>query len=151
MDAFDPEGTDETRNLVCPHFIACHEVRYDGNDADAGCTLERVIVHVRPSDANGYPFRVPRMFVFAQLFGAPGDYALRVRLLRISATDEEEIVATRRDFGPKSVALTGEDYVECFALALTDVWFSEPSVYEFQLLVNGSEEPLARERIQSRE
>lgn len=151
MDAFDPEGADDSRNLVCAHFIACHGVRYDDVDADAGCTLERVIVHVRPRDASGYPFRVPRMFVFAQLFGTPGDYVLRVRLLRISVTDDEEVVQTRRDFAPQAVAITGENYAECFALALTDVWFAEPGVYEFQLWVDGFDDVLARERIQARE
>ena len=81
MDAFDPDAADGSRNLACPHFIACHAVRYDNTDADAGYTLERVIVHARPRDAHGFPFRVDRLFVFAQLHGTPGDYALRVRLL----------------------------------------------------------------------
>jgi hypothetical protein len=151
VDAFDSEEADDSPNLVCAHFIACHTVRYDGDDADAGCTLERVIVHVRPSDANGFPFCVPRMFVFAQLHGPSHDYVLRVRLLRISVIDDEEVVATRRDFTPRTVSVTGEHYVECFAIPLTDVWFPEPSVYEFQLWVDGHDEPLARERIQARE
>jgi hypothetical protein len=150
VDAFEPEEAGSP-NLVCAHFIACHAVKYDNEDADAGCTLERVIVHVRPPDANGFPFRVPRMFVFAQLHGPHGDYALRVRLHRIGVIDGEEVAATWRDFGPWTVSITGENYVECFALPLTDVWFSEPSVYEFQLWVDGDDEPLARERIQARE
>jgi hypothetical protein len=150
VDDFDPEQADESRNLACPHFIACHTVGYDGGDPDAGHTLERVIVHVRPGDTNGFPFRVPRLFLFAQLFGTPGEYRLRVRLLRVEEVDGEDVVRTRRDFGPNAIALTGENYVDCFALALSDVWFSEPSVYEFQLWADGFDEPLARERIQAR-
>jgi hypothetical protein len=151
VDALDPEQADGARNLVCAHFIACHAVRYDDVDVDAGCTLERVIVHVRPGDASGFPFRVPRMFVFAQLFGTPGDYALHVRLLRIGVIDDEEVVQSQRDFGPWAVLITGENYVECFGLPLTDVWFLEPGVYEFQLWADGFDEPRARERVQARE
>lgn len=148
MDAFEP---DDSRYLVCPHFLACHAVRYDDIDADAGYTLERVIVHVRPNDGSGFPFRVDRLFVFAQLHGTAGDYTLRVRLLRIKVIDGEEVVETRRDFAPRTVAISGENYVECFALPLTDVWFPEPGVYEFQLWAEGFDEPVGRERILARE
>lgn len=151
MDETEPEGDDEPRVLNCAHFIACHSVRYDNEDADAGCTLERVIVHARPSDAKGFPFRIARMCLFAQLFGTPSEYTLRVRLHRIKAVDDEDVIETRRDFGPWSIALVGESYVECYALPITDVWFSEPSVYEFQLWADGFDSPLARERIQARE
>lgn len=151
MDAFDPAGSNGSPNLTCAHFIACHAVRYDDEDADAGYSLERVIVHARPRDGNGFPSRVPRVFVFAQLFGTPGDYALRVSLLRIGVTDDGEVVQTRRDFAPKTVAVTGESYVECFALAVAGVWFPEPGIYEFRLWVDEFDEPLARERIQARE
>lgn len=151
MDEYDPDAADESRHLVCAHFIACHAVRYDGVDADAGYTLERVIVHVRPGDASGFPFRVARLCVFAQLYGTPGEYVLRVRLLRIRVTDDEEVIETRRDFAPKAIALTGENYVECFALGFADIWFPEPGVYEFQLWADGFDEPLGRERIQARE
>jgi hypothetical protein len=78
VDEYDPDATDDSRYLVCAHFIACHAVRYDEMDADAGYTLERVVVHVRPNDANGFPFRVPRLCLFAQLHGTPGDYAIRL-------------------------------------------------------------------------
>ena len=151
MDADDPEDADDSRNLTCPHFIACHAVRYDGTDADAGHTLERVIVHVRPRDGNGFPFRLARLWVYAQLHGTPGDYALRVHMLRLGVTDEGETILTRREFGPKAVEISGNNYVEGFALALTDVWFTEPGVYEFQLWADGFDDLLARERIQARE
>jgi hypothetical protein len=151
VDAFDPNAADGSPNLVCPHFIACHTVRYDDVDEDAGYTIERVIVHVRPDDANGFPARQPRLCLFAQLFGTPGDYTLRVRLLRLRVNDDEEAVATRRDFGPWTVQISGEHYVQCFAMALTNVWFPEPGVYEFQLWVDGFDDPLGRERIQARE
>jgi hypothetical protein len=151
MDDFDPETTDGSRDLFCPHFLACHAVRYDGADADAGYTLERVIVHVRPGDGNGFPFRLTRLCLFAQLFGTPSEYALRIWLHRIKVVDNEEVVETRRDFGPWVVSLLGESYVECYAMALADVWFPEPAVYEFQLWADGFDEPLARERIQARE
>lgn len=151
MDEFEPvDGTAE-RNLACPHFIACHDVRYDALDADAGCTLERVIVHVRPSDGKGYPLRLERMCLFAELFGVPGDYTLHVRMLRIRVTDDGEVVQARRDFNSRAVELSGENYVECVVWVLPDVWFSEPSVYEFQLWADGFDEPLARERIAARE
>lgn len=151
MDEDDPDSADGARNLACAHFIACHGVRCDGVDADAGYTLDRVIVHVRPRDGNGFPFRVARLFVFAQLYGTPGDYTLHVRLLRVRAVEGEDVIETRRDFAPQAIAISGENYVECFALGFSDVWFTEPGVYEFQLWADGFDEPLARERIQARE
>ena len=151
MDGHESEGTDEPLAVWCPRLIACHAVRYDATDADAGCTLERAIVHVRPSDGRGFPFRVPRMCLFAQLFGTPGDYTLRVRLLRIRVIEGEEVVLARRELLPWAVEVSGENFVECFAMPLTDVWFTEPSVYEFQLCADGFDEPLARERIEVRE
>lgn len=150
MDEYDPEATDDWRNLACAHFIACHAVRYDELDADAGHTLERVTVHVRPRDGNGFPFCVRRLFVYGQLHGTPGDYAIRVQMLRIGVSDEGETVLTRREFGPMAIQVSGENYVEGFAIPLADVWFAEPGIYEFQLWADGFDDPLARERVQAR-
>lgn len=150
MSENDPNAADHSRRLACAHFIACYGVRYDSADADAGHTLERVIVQVRPRDGNGFPFRVARLFVYAQLFGTTGDYAIRVHLLRIGTSDEGETVLTRREFGPMAIQITGENYVEGFAIPLADVWFAEPGVYEFQLWADGFDDPLAGERVQAR-
>jgi hypothetical protein len=72
-------------------------------------------------------------------------------MIRIKIVDDEEVTETRRDFAPRVIQITGENYVECFAIPLTDVWFAESSAYEFQLWADGFDEPLARERIQARE
>ena len=152
MDAFDPEPADDSRYLACATLLACHTMWYDNTNTDAGYSLGRVIVHVRPADASGFPFRLFRMFLFAQLHGTPDEYLLRVRLVRIGATDEgEETVTELRDFGPWEIAIPGDNYVECFGLALLQVWFPEPGVYEFQLWADGFDGPLGRERVEARD
>lgn len=110
MDDFDPESADDSRSLVCSTLLACHTIWYDNTNPDAGYSLGRVIVHVRSPAPYGFPLRVFRTFLFAQLHGTPDEYVLRVRMVRIGATEEgEEVEVPLRDFGPWEIAIPGEN------------------------------------------
>jgi hypothetical protein len=134
-------------NLRCAHFIACHTLWYDSANLDAGYSLGRVIVQLRPPASDVFAFTVPRLFLYAQLWGTLDEYTLRIRLVR--AEDEDDPDAP--EFGPWDVALVGDVYVEAFGFSLTQVPFAEPGVYEFQLWADGFDEPIGRERIEVRE
>lgn len=152
MDENDPEDAERSRYLVCSALLACHTLWYDNTNSDAGFSLGRLIVHLRPDAGNGFPLRLPRLFLFAQLHGTPDDYLLRVRLTQIEVTDEgEEVLTEHRQYGPWEIELPGDNYVECFGLELRNVFIPEAGIYEFQLWADGFDAPLAVERFQARE
>lgn len=51
--------------------------------------------------------------------------------------------------GPWDIVVTGDSYVEAFGLQLVQVPFDVPGMYEFQLWVDGFEEPAGRERVEA--
>ena len=138
--------------LYCAHFIACHTIWYDSTNLDAGYSLGRVIVQLRPPSADPFAFTIPRLFLYAQLWGTLDEYTLRIRLVRVPADDADGTDdSDAPEFGPWDVALAGDAYVEAFGFLLTHVPFEEPGVYEFQLWADGFQEPIGRERIEVRE
>ncbi len=149
MDEYDPNGADGERYLVCSNLIACHTLWYDNTNADCGYTLSRVVVHIRAPD--GYPYRLPWLFLYAQLHGAPGEYIVRVRLIEIVVAEGEEVEQSLRDYGPWEIAIPGENYVECYGLKISNIFLAGTGIYEFQLWADGFDGPLARERFEARE
>jgi hypothetical protein len=142
--------------LFCARLIACVDIRTDPSDADAGFSLERILVHVRPPDGGGFPFRAARIFLFAQLHGTPGKYNLWVRQIRINggkASDGPDAVEVLGAivYGSKEITLSGRNYVECYGIPLEGVYFAQPGVYEFQLWADGFSAMLMNERIEARE
>ena len=149
MEEFDPESTDDSRDLVCSALIACHTLWYDNTNMDCGYTLGRVVVHIRASD--GYPLRLPRLFLYAQLHGTSGEYIVRVRFIEIGVVEGEEVEHILRHYGPWELAIPGENYVECYGLLIPNLFLADTGIYEFQLWADGVDGPLARERFEARE
>lgn len=150
MDEIDPEA-DDSRSLVCSALIVCHTLWYDNTNVDAGLSLGRVIVHIRPDEGSGFPVRRPRLFLYAELHGTPDEYILRVRLIRVEVTsDDEEIETEHRWYGPWEVTVSGDNYVECFGFSIENVFIPEEGVYEFQLWADGFDAPIGRRRFQAR-
>jgi hypothetical protein len=144
----------EPPHLVCPRLLACGNIRYDAGDQDAGYSLERVLVHFRPADGKGFGFDLDRMFLFAQLYGTPGEYTLWVRMTRILQTEENVNgieIGEAVEFAKRRIALPGDNFVECFGFPLVRLPFPGPGVYEFQLWAEGFEEYLLAERVEARE
>lgn len=112
-------------------------------------------------DGQTFPVLLDRVFVYFQLWGDPGEYRLRVRLVRIRTTDdgEEEEVQLGTDGEPREfplptarpLAVSGLNYVEEFAYPIGPVPFREPGLYEYQLWADGFDEPVTRERVLARE
>ena len=152
MDEFDSDTPEVSRDLICSNLIACHTLWYDNTNTDSGFSLGRVIVHLRPAGGSGFPIRIPRLFLFVQLHGTPGEYLLSVRLSLIRRTSEgEETETEHRRYGPWEIELPGDNYVECYGLELNNVFAPEAAVYEFQLLADGFDSPLGHARFQARE
>ena len=146
----DPD--EDAPELYCRHLIACRVLWHDPADGDSGYSLGRLLVHIRPADAHGYGFTAPRLFLFAQLHGAPGEYTVRARMVSVESDEGgNETEGPPVEFGPWDILLTGEDFVDSFGIPLVRVPFALPGVYEFQLWADGFDEPLARERVQARE
>ena len=150
------DDTEETSfvppELHCARLLACSELEADLSNPDSGYSLKNILVHVRPADGLGFPFRIPRIWLFAQLFGTPGEYLLRVRVSRL-VLEEDEIVEAGEPiaYGPWEIELPDGNYVECFGIPLTHVPFKEPGVYEFQLWADGFDEMLYYERLEAKE
>jgi hypothetical protein len=145
---------DDQPVLRCARLLACGRIEADLTDPDRGYTLHNVIVHVRPADRRGFPFRTPLVWLFAQLYGDPGEYTLRVRVVGIEPDEDGEAVEVGEpvEFGPWDIEMPGDgNYVECFGFPLEDVRFPAPGVFEFQLWADGVEGMLYNERVEARE
>lgn len=150
----DEELPEEQPALYCARLLACGHIEADLTDPDAGYSLRNILVHVRPPAGFGFPFRASRVWLFAQLYGTPGEYVIRVRMTRIGVDDDGEAVEVGEpvEFRPRTIFLPGDgNYLECVGIPLANVSFSEPGVYEFQLWADGFEDILHTERIEARE
>ena len=142
--------------LHCRHLLVCRTIWYDPNRPDDGFSLGKLLVKLLAESADAFPLRSSRLFVFAQLFGTPGEYNLTIRLVRIDAMGYGEEVETQLgpDEGPlqfelhKPFVVSGFLLVDAFAMPIQDIPFPTPGLYEFQLLRDDDEEPLARERLE---
>jgi hypothetical protein len=144
---------EEQPALFCARLLACGHIEADLTNPDAGYSLRNILVHIRPADGGGFPFRTPRVWLFAQLYGSPAEYVIRVRMTRIGEEDGEAVeIGESVEFGPWEIALPGDgNYVECVGIPLVNVPFREPGVYEFQLWADGADEMLHNERVEARE
>ena len=145
-----PDPTDEPE-VACRHLLVCRTLWYDPGNPDDGYSLGRVVVNVRPGDGGAGPYVVPRLFAYTQLFGTVGDYDARVRMVRVDRDEDgDEVSGESAEWGPWPSPITGLDLVESHGFVLMGVPFDGPGVYEFQLWVDGFDEPVGRERIEAR-
>lgn len=143
-------------NVNCRHFILCKTVWYDPAVPD-DFSFGHVIIHLR-APSGLYPARYERLFAHFQLYGTPGEYSFRIRLVRIDAEgyDGEEEIQLGQDGEPlewpgrRPVVVSADDFVDPFAVPLKDVDIQEAGVYEFQLWIDDFDDAIARERIQAR-
>lgn len=89
----DAELLFEPPELFCRHLLVCRTIWYESGNPDDGYSLTRVIIHVHPPEGQEYGYSEPRLFGYAQLFGTPGEYTIRVRLIRIHL-DEDGVEIT---------------------------------------------------------
>jgi hypothetical protein len=142
----------EPPELFCRHLLICRTIWFDPDKPDNGFSLGGLLIHLRPTGEEGFPVRVPRLFLFAQLFGTPGEYDVTPRLVPIyRSEDGEDEEGDAVEFTRRTLALTGDDLVEGYGIPLRDIPFAAPGVYEFQLWVEGFNEPIGRERVEARE
>lgn len=154
-NGYDPEPTEEP-TVLCRHFLFSHTVWHDPAKPSE-FSLGRIIAQLQTPDGI-YPWAFARLFSFGQLYGTPGEYGFGIRLVGIaqSGYDEEVEVPVDHNGRPmewrpsRPLVISGLDFVDPFAVPMTEVWFPSPGVYEFQLLLDGIDEPVARERIQLR-
>lgn len=155
----DPSDENDAARPVevhCRHFIMCKTVWYDPSVPD-DFSLGHVVIHLRPPNRT-FPTCFKRLFAHFQLFGTPGEYRYRIRLVRIEPEgyDGEDEIQLGGDSEPlewpggRPVVVSGEDFVDPFAVSLKDVEILEAGVYEFQLWIDGLDEAIGRERIQAR-
>jgi hypothetical protein len=144
----------EPPELFCRHWIGCRTFWQQPNsdDPDGGYfySLGSLIISVWPPGGE-MPFYLPRIFFYAQLTGTPGEYTVRIRMVRVTIDDiGEEKETPTEEFGPWDIPVTGDRFAESYGFPLRNVPFNEAGVYEFQLWIDEFEDPLARERIEVR-
>ncbi len=148
-------------NLYCPRLLICRSIWYDGRHTERGFSLGGLYANVAPPEGDGYPFRIERLFVYAQLWGDVGEYSVRIRFVRIELQGyDEEIEVQLGDDGEarvypmpthRPVTVGDRNRIEEFAFAIGPVPFTAPGLYEFQLRVDGLDHPVGRERIEAHE
>lgn len=143
--------------ITCRHLLLCKTAWYDPTKSEE-FSLGRVIVHLF-SDDGSFPTVFDRLFLYGQLFGTPGEYRVRIRLVRIEQEGYDEEVEVELEFkgkpsewGPnRPLVVSDEAYVEQFAVPLISLYIPAAGLYEIQLLLEGYSEPIGRERFSARE
>lgn len=140
----------------CRHLIVCRTIWFNPAKPEEDFSLGRLVVRLTAAIADHFPLKVDRLFVFAQVYGTPGEYPVLLRLVRIDRTEINEDVETAlgRDDGPlefrlpRPVVVSGLQLVDAFAVPLDNVTFPTTGLYEFQLWWDDKDEPIARERLE---
>lgn len=143
------------------HFLTCRSIWFDNRRPEMGFGLAGIYTNIEPPDGVPYPILVDRVFIYCQLWGDPGEYRLRVRLVKLDTEAEGEIVESHlgrqgepREFlmpRGRPAVVSGIEYVDEIAFPIHSVPFREPGLYEYQLWADGIDEPIARERVMARE
>lgn len=135
------------------HLPTCRSLWRSGR-ADESFHLAGIITHIEPPEGQSFRVTLDRVFVYVQLWGDQGEYFLRVRLVRVQVSDddEEEIQLAENDKprevpipSRRPVSLSGLTYVDELGFPIGPVGFREPGLYEYQLWADGIDEPVARE------
>ena len=143
--------------VYCRHLLICRSVWYDGQKPELGYSLGGIYTTLEPADGLGYPFRLERMFVYAQLWGEDGEYRAHVRLVKIDSVGYDEEVETQLGGGEaprilpmptkRPITITGLNYRAEVAFPIFLVPFPEPGIYECQFWIEGIDHPVGQERI----
>ena len=78
--------------LHCRHLIVCRAIWFDPTKPEDDFSLGRLAVRLTIGGTDRFPVRIPLLFLFAQLFGTPGEYRVFFRLVRIDRSDLGEDV-----------------------------------------------------------
>jgi hypothetical protein len=151
----------DPRQLSATHFFTYRTCWNDRERPDAGIGIAGIYIHVEPPEGYSFPICLNRMFIYFQLWGDIGEYFPRIRLVKIDLSENNEEVEVQlgmdgapKEFlppTPRPFAISGLDYCVAFTFPIGPVHFRETGTFEFQLWVEGYDEPLARERILARE
>ncbi len=138
----------EEPEIGARHLLLCREVIWNAHDAEAPYTLRGMLAAIQPTGEFPLVWDQP-MSVFAQFFGAPGEYEVWVELVRLVFDESGEIhdEVEQATYGPFVIALEGTYFLRGRALFLRRVPFSAPGIYEFRLRAAGVFAPLASERL----
>jgi len=140
----------------CRHLIACRTLWFDPAKPDEGFSLGRLVVRLTAESADHFPLRIDRLFLFAQIYGTPGEYPVSIRLVRVDRSDLGEESESHLGLDgeplefrvPRPVVVSGLLLVDAFAVPLVNVTFPTPGLYEFQLWREGIDDPIAAERLE---
>ena len=141
-------------------LLVCRSLWYDHRYPERGYGLAGMLTHFESPDGSDFPQRVERMFVYAQLWGTPGEYRLWVRLVRVDKVGYDEEVEVQLGAGgqprnfpmptSRPMEISGLNFIDEVAFPIESVPFGDVGVYEFQLWSDVSAEAIARYRIQAR-
>jgi hypothetical protein len=143
------------------HFLTARAIWYDSERIESGIGISGIFIHLVPRGGLSFPYIFDWVFVYFQMSGDAGDYFVRVRLVKIETDEnnEEYEVQIGRDGGSmeffpdttRPFGISGLNYCEEYSFLLPAFQIDETGIYEYQLFVEGFEEPLGRERVEARE
>jgi hypothetical protein len=148
-----PEYRD--RYVYCPHLLLCRSVWFDNRQPERGFSLAGIHKNL-PEPDDGLPLVMFGRFVYFQIFGTPGEYFPRIRIVRVIKTDydEEEVQLGEHDEPleysmptTRPVELNELSFVDEHAFRIDELVFHDKGIYELQLWIDGFDEPAGTERI----
>ncbi len=135
---------DDELEIGARNLMLCRQVTYDTNDIAAPYSLHHVLTRIRRVMNTSALITQP-IYLYAEFFGAPGDYEIWIDLVEIgydAGSGEAEVTS----FGPFDLTVLPDTFVCSRFYCLKHVPFPNAGVFEFRLNAAGVFEPLTTHR-----
>ena len=125
----------------------CREVLWNGSDLQAPYSLRGAFLRLRPGSEFPAVVRHP-LYVYVEYYGSAGEYDVWVDLVRLVVDNDGDVIdeSEEASYGPYSLELLPDLFVQGRSYVLRMLPLSEPGVYELRLRVGGVDHHLISER-----
>ena len=136
---------EEELEIGARHFILCRGVTFDVTHPKAPYTLHNLLSTVH-ADRPGPLLTTNPIFAYVEYFGPAGDYEVWIDLVCLEYdTYGEETEVT--NYGPFLLSIRDGEFVHGRFYCLRRVPFQTGGIYEFQLRVAGTYQPIVSQTI----
>jgi hypothetical protein len=127
-------------SLGMRHLIVCDDVIHNPAAPGRSYSLKNLVNWMRPEDDYGYPLTVEGIMVYSQVWGDKGDYPIWVAIVRLAGDVGEVEDEQVGYYGPWSLTIFENEFVETVYWQMHQITFPMPGVYEIRVMMeNGSE------------
>ena len=128
-------------------LVLCREVRFDAGRGDSPYSLNGLLAVFKAGSDFPVVWHEP-VYLYAEYFGAGGDYEVWFDLFRFATDEDGEILDEIEEagYGPFVLTLAPDAFVNRRSYYLGKLPFQAAGVHEFRLRIAGMYEPLIAQR-----